>query len=102
MTWEDRPERERPADDAEREVWWMQGGVPIARMKLVKCVPGLDNEWVLGELEHVMFGGRSVELCYWFWARDKVDVTDRYKKGANEAAARLESLAAALREVGKQ
>ena len=61
MTWrENYPESDRPDDDAEREIWWMQGGIPIARMKLLKKEDGGHGEWSLGNLESAFFGGSGV------------------------------------------
>jgi hypothetical protein len=103
MIWkEDRPESERPDTEASRWVYWVQGGIPIARRRLIPPGGPESNEWRFGDLEHAMFGGRSVELCYWLWARDQEDVTDRYKKVANQAAERLEQFAAMLRKVGER
>jgi len=102
MIWEDhRPESERPADSAERWVYWIQGGIPVARMKLVRKEDGGLGDWSLGEIEHAFFGGRGVELCWWFWARDKVEVSDRYKKVARELADKLECAALQLRKAAK-
>ncbi len=95
------PESERPSDDAGREVHWVQGGVPIARMKLIKKEDGGLGVWSLGNLEPSYFGGKGVELCWWLWARDKAEVSDRYARMATRMADELESAARALRKVAQ-
>jgi hypothetical protein len=97
----DRPECERPADDATREIQWVQGGIPVARMLLIPPSDPGGHEWLFGKMEYVMFDGLGVELCYWAWARDQAELSDQYKKTANEMAERLEGIAASLRKAGK-
>lgn len=98
MTWkEDYPENARPANDAEREIHWVQGGIPIARQKLVQN----GDNWKLGPMEYAYFGGTGVELCYWAWALDNDLISNRHKRAANEMANDLEQLAASLRRVAK-
>lgn len=97
---EDYLATDRPSDDAPREIWCMQGGLPVHRF-VIEHIPG-SGEFTLGGMECAFFGGRGCETAYFLWALDGRKVSNRYGRAALRLANDLQAIVDNLRRVAEE